>query len=87
MNTATGYTRINLTIPKEIVEQLKRHTDNMSKYISEAIHERITREKREKALQEIIDANPTFTNVKDGASYVHRLREEDKKRDDRLGIL
>jgi hypothetical protein len=32
MNTTTGYIRINLTIPKEIVEHLKRHTDNMSKY-------------------------------------------------------
>jgi post-segregation antitoxin (ccd killing protein) len=87
MNTATGYTRINLSMPKELVEHLKRHTENMSKYISEAVHERITREKREKALREMLAAKPTFTNVKDGITYVRELRSEDKKRDKRLGIL
>ena len=87
MNTATGYTRINLTMPKEIVEHLKRHTENMSKYISEAVRERIAREKREKALREILAAKPTFTTVKDGATFVRELRSVDKKRDARLGLL
>ena len=50
MNTATGYTRVNLTISKDIIEYLKHNTENMSKYISEAVRERIAREKREKAL-------------------------------------
>ena len=44
MNTATGYTRVNLTIPKDIIAYLKRHTENMSSYISEAVRERIARE-------------------------------------------
>ena len=87
MNTATGYTRINLTIPKEIVEHLKHHTENMSKYISEAVRQRIARETREKALREILAAKPTFTNVKDGTTYVQELRSVDKKRDERLGLL
>jgi hypothetical protein len=30
MNTATGYIRVNLTIPKDIIKYLKRHTENMS---------------------------------------------------------
>ena len=34
MNTATGYTRVNLTIPKDIIEYLKHHTENMSNYIT-----------------------------------------------------
>ncbi len=87
MNTATGYTRINLTIPKEIVDHLKRHTENMSKYISEAVRERIAREKRDKALRDILDAKPTFTHVKDGRTYVRELRAADKKRDSRLELL
>ena len=33
MNTATGYTRVNLTIPKDIIAYLKRHTENMSNYL------------------------------------------------------
>ena len=87
MNTATGYTRINLTIPKDILSYIKHNTGNMSKYISEALRERIVREKREKALREILDAKPTFTDVKDGAAYVRELRSVDTKRDKRLGFL
>jgi post-segregation antitoxin (ccd killing protein) len=87
MNTATGYTRVNLTIPKDIIEYLKRHTANMSRYISEAVRERIAREKREKALREILAAKPTFTDVRDGTTFVRELRSVDKKRDKRLGLL
>ncbi len=79
MNTATGYTRVNLTISKDIFEYLKHNTENMSKYISEAVRERITRERREKALKEILSAEPTFTDVKDGTTYVRTLRLTDKK--------
>jgi len=87
MNTATGYTRVNLTISKDIFEYLKRNTENMSKYVSEAVRERITRERREKALKEILSGEPTFTDVKDGAIYVRELRSADKKRDKRLGLI
>ena len=87
MNTATGYTRVNLTIPKDIIEYLKHNTENMSKYISEAVRERIAREKKEKALREILAAKPTFTHVKDSTTYVWELRSVDKKRDERLGLL
>ena len=34
MNTATGYTRVNLTISKDIIEYLKHNTENMSKNLS-----------------------------------------------------
>ncbi len=87
MNTVTEYTRVNLTIPKDIVAYLKRHTANMSRYISEAVRERIAREKREKALREILAAKPTFTDVKDGTTFVRELRSVDKKRDARIGLL
>jgi hypothetical protein len=87
MNTATGYTRVNLTISKDIIEYLKHNTENMSKYISEAVRERIARERQEKALKEILSAEPTFTDVKDGTAYVRTLRLADKKRDKRLGLI
>ena len=87
MNTATRYTRVNLTIPKDIIAYLKRHTANMSRYISEAVRERIAREQREKALREILAAKPTFTHVKDGTTYVREVRSVDKKRDARLGLI
>jgi hypothetical protein len=87
MNTATGYTRVNLTISKDIIDYLKHHTENMSKYISEAVKERIAREKRQKALSEILAEKPTFTDVTDGTTYVRELRSVDKKRDKRLGLI
>jgi post-segregation antitoxin (ccd killing protein) len=87
MNTAIGYTRVNLTIPKDIIEYLKHNTENMSKYISEAVKERIAREKRQKALSEILAEKPTFTDVKDGTTYVRELRSVDKTRDKRLGLI
>ena len=87
MNTAAGYTRVNLTMPKDIITYLKRHTANMSSYISEAVRERIAREQREKALREILAAKPTFTDVKDGTTFVRELRSVDKKRDARLSLL
>jgi post-segregation antitoxin (ccd killing protein) len=87
MNTATGYTRVNLTISKEIIEYLKHNTENMSKYISEAVKERITREKKEKALREILAGKPTFTHIKNGTTYVRELHSIDKKRDKRLGLI
>ena len=87
MNTATGYTRLNLIIPKDIIEYLKHNTENMSRYISEAVKERIVREKREKAVREILAGKPTFTHVKDGMMYVRELRSVDKKLDERLGLI
>ena len=87
MNTATKYTRVNLTIPKDIIDYLKRHSDNMSRYISEAVRERIAQEKRENAFREILAAKPTFTDVKDGISFVREVRTGDKKRDERLGLV
>ena len=87
MNTAAGYTRVNLTMPKDIIAYLKHHTANMSSYISEAVRERIAREQREKALREILAAKPTFTDVKDGTAFVRELRSVDKKRDARLSLI
>ena len=59
----------------------------MSKYISEAIAERIARERKETALKEILASQPTFEDVKDGTTYIHELRSIDKKRDERLGLI
>jgi hypothetical protein len=59
----------------------------MSNYISEAVTERIAREKKGLALREILAAKPTFTDAKDGTAYVRALRLADKKRDKRLGLI
>lgn len=87
MNTATGYTRLNITLPKDIAEYVRENTTNISQYISEALRERVARECREEALQAILSGPPTFTHIDDSTAYVRSLREEDKARDKRLGLL
>jgi Post-segregation antitoxin CcdA len=85
MNTPTA--RVNLTFPTDVLDYLKRNTENISKYVSEAVRERIAQEKRKKALDELLTAKPVFPDVKDGTSFVHALRSADRKRDERLGIV
>jgi hypothetical protein len=87
MNIATGYTRLNITLPKDITEYMRRNTKNISRYISEAVSARMEREKREDAMKAILSGPPTFTDIDDSAAYVRALREEDKERDKRLGLL
>jgi post-segregation antitoxin (ccd killing protein) len=87
MTTGTTYTRVNLTIPKDIIEYLRRHSENMSRYISEAVRARIAREKKERALREILSTKPTFTAVSDGATFVREARSADKQRDRRRGLV
>jgi hypothetical protein len=87
MNTATGYARLNITLPKNMAEYMRRNTKNISKYVSEAVSVRMEREKREDAMKAILSGPPTFTDIDDSAVYVRALREEDKERDKRLGLL
>jgi hypothetical protein len=87
MNTATGYIRLNITLPKDVADYVRQNTANISKYISEAISERMVRERREKAMKAILSGPPTFTDIDDSTNYVRALREEDKERDRRLGLL
>jgi post-segregation antitoxin (ccd killing protein) len=86
MNTATGYTRLNITLPKDIAEYVRKSTSNISSYIAETISERRARERREKAFKEIMAGSPSFAEVEDSAEYVRRLRAGDEKRMKRLGL-
>jgi hypothetical protein len=79
--------RVNLTFPTDILDYLKLNTENISKYVSEAVRERIAREKRKKALDELLTAKPAFPDVKDGTTFTRALRSADRKRDERLGIV
>ena len=54
--------------------------------ISEAVGERIAREKRERVFKEIMEGQPSFTDVADSVAYVRELRAADEKRMQRLGI-
>lgn len=86
MNTTTGYARLNITLPKDIADYVRKNTSNISKYISETISDRIARERREKAFKEILAGPPSFTDVEDSIEYVRILRAGDEERMKRLGL-
>ena len=88
MNTQT-VVRVNVTIPKGIIEDVKRldAKRSISKFASEAMSEKLAREKRERALNAILAGPPTFTDIEDSTAYVRALRTEDRERDKRLKLV
>jgi hypothetical protein len=76
----TNVTRINITIPEQLVSKLEKKVPprGKSQFISEAIEEKLIREERDVALKELRNSPPAFPKIKDGASYVRKLRETDE---------
>lgn len=88
MNNATNYIRMNVSLPMELVLLLKKTvpTRGVSKFLAEAAREKIRNIEREKALKELLNATPTFTDIKDSVKYIRKIRRLDEKRMKRLGI-
>lgn len=80
--------RINISIPFELAKDLKKISPKrgVSKFLSEAAEEKIRRDKREKALEELLAGPPAFLDIKDSAKWVRNLRRRDLRRLERLGI-
>lgn len=47
--------RITVTVPDEIGKEIKGRTDNVSAYVSEALEERLQKEKRRQARLELLE--------------------------------
>jgi hypothetical protein len=84
MNTANmGVVRVNITLPKVLLSELEKKVPvrGKSSFVADAIEEKLAREKREAALQELAVLPPTFLGVKDAAVYIENERaKEDKER-------
>jgi hypothetical protein len=74
--------RINITIPERLVIKLEKKVPprGKSQFISEAIEEKLIREEREMALEELRKSPPAFPGIKDGAAYVRKVRETDEEK-------
>ncbi len=57
--------RVAFAIPRSMYGDLKQNTDNMSRYVSEAIAETRAHEKRLKALEELGVLGPAFPHSDD----------------------
>lgn len=88
MNTQTNFVRINISIPRDLVGELKKNVParGVSRFIVEAAREKIEEAKRIKAFKELLKLPPAFTDIKDSAAYIRRMRRLDEKRMKRLGL-
>lgn len=78
-------TRVNISLPEETFRTLKKVAPKrgVSRFLAEAVEEKIAREKRGKALKELLEAPPAFTFLKEGNTalkWVRKLRDENEKR-------
>jgi len=81
MSTATTV-RLNVSLPKPIVEALKRNmrARTASGFIAAAIEEKLAREQREEAWNHFLTLPPTLTQIADPVQWVDDLRAEDEER-------
>ncbi len=84
--TRSPYIRINISVPKDIVDAVKNRTTNVSKYISEATSEKIRRDEIVKAMEELRNSPPTFQDIEDPSAFIRELRAGDEERMKRLGV-
>ncbi len=84
--TQSSYIRINISVPKDIVDAVKNRTANVSKYISEATSEKIRRDEIVKAMEELRNSPPTFQDIEDPTAFIRELRAGDEERMKRLGV-
>lgn len=74
--------RITVRVPDDIGEAVKATTDNVSAYVTEALREKITRDRRREARQNILDGIRDYEGpgVKEGAEkQLHEERREDDR--------
>lgn len=81
-------TRINISLPEETANMLKKITPKrgVSKFLVEAVEEKIEIEKKERALKKLLEAPTTFTNIKNSVNWIRKSRKLDEKRLKRLGL-
>ena len=88
MNGTGNYIRVNVSLPSDLVKELKEKVPSrgVSRFLSEAAREKMEKEKRNKALKELLEGPPAFPDIKDSVSYIRKMRRLDEKRMKRLGI-
>lgn len=74
--------RINISLPAELAKDLRKrtHKGEFSKFLAEAAKEKLSKERKDKAIQEILEAPAAFPEIKDSVKWVRKLRLEDDRR-------
>ena len=85
MNISSNYVRVNVSLPRDLVKELKEKVParGISRFIADAAEDKIAEEERERAFRELLEAPPAFTFLKGknaAVNWVRKLRREDEKR-------
>lgn len=72
--------RITVRLPDELGEDVKRRTDNVSRYVKDALTEKIQREERRQARQDLLDMAGEGTVD----PHAHDLNQKMRREGDRL---
>lgn len=85
MNSPSNFVRINISMPRDLVKELKEKVParGVSRFLSEAAREKIAEKERVTAFKELLEAPPAFTFLKGknaAVNWVRKLRREDEKR-------
>jgi Arc/MetJ-type ribon-helix-helix transcriptional regulator len=72
--------RITVRLPDELGEEVKRRTDNVSRYVRDALTEKIQREERRQARQDLLDMAGEGTVD----PSVHHRNQKTRREGDRL---
>lgn len=89
MNGTSNYVRVNVSLPRDLVRELKEKVAyrGISRFLSDAAREKISEKERIKAFKELLDASPAFTFLKGknaAVNWVRKSRREDEKRMKRI---
>ena len=85
MNGTSNYTRVNVSLPSDLVKELREKVPSrgISRFLSEAAREKIAEQERIKAFKELLEAPPAFAFLKGknaAVNWVRKSRREDEKR-------
>lgn len=85
MNGASNYVRVNISLPRDLVKELREKVPfrGISQFLSDAAREKISDKEREKAFKELLEAPPAFAFLKGknaAVNWVRKLRRADEKR-------
>lgn len=71
--------RITIRLPDELGEEVKRRTDNVSAYVTEALSEKVRREKRDEARRRLL----RFAGTGGVDSDLHEINQRERHEGDR----
>ena len=88
MNISGNYVRVNVSLPRDLVKELKRRVPKreVSRFLSDAAKEKIRHLTADDALKELLAGPPAFPHIKDSVKWIRDLRRRDLKRLERLGV-